>query len=185
MRNKSRVIKILAILVLAGLLILGGLWGFFKYKDYKARYLTANEWFINETGYMRGMEELCEQMDTTVSMYINKNLDEEAYLSQMQVINGELQVFFADRKEAREYYNIDVDTYDYVNKAGVESAEKTYDIMKRLVSDCITYSSDRDKLSYLYLAYMEELKDELAYYSVCYDEVAKNIYEERKSTEEK
>ncbi len=183
-KKKSRAKKII-IRILLILIVLGAA-GFFIFRWYQKKQeteLTAKEWFYFEVVYLDDMKNLTEQLDVTVSMYLNGNIDEEAYIEQMDMIKSEYVLFIATRDKDKETYHIKPETYDYANKAGPEAAERSYEIVGNLMDDCVNPSiyKDKDKLTYVYLAYTDSLINELATVQSC---ITAEFYDELTSEEE-
>ncbi len=140
-----------------------------SYWSWQSKHIDADDWLVFETNYIYNARDLSEQLDFTVSLYLNNNIDEEAYLTQMEVIQKEYALFIADREETKEKVKIRPETYSYENKLGIESCERSYDLLGKLINDCVNRQiySDKEKLGYVYLAYGEELANELAVVQAC------------------
>lgn len=139
------------------------------YEAFTVNKITAKEWFKYETGYLYDARDLTAQLDSTVAMYINGNIDESSYLLQLDTIEKEYYLFITERNDKYEYYDIRLDTYDYANKAGPEAAVRSYEIIEKLINDCKNPNNyiDKGKLSYIYTAYTEQLLDELVTVQQC------------------
>ena len=159
-RKISRIVLLILILIFIGVTI---------YEVSTVNKITATEWFRYETGYLYDARDLTAQLDSTVSMYINGNIDENAYLLQLDTIEKEYYLFIAERNEKHDYYDIKLDTYNYANKAGPEAAVRSYAVIESLIKDCKNPNNylDKGKLSYIYTAYTEQLLDELVVVQEC------------------
>ena len=174
------------IITIICLLLAGGIgFGIYKWvKYYKTYHIDASTWFFVEVNYYDQMTQIADHVDTTTSLYINGNLDESAYLDQMQVIQQEMVLFYSSRKQVKDKYTIDLDSYTISNKAGVESAERCYGYVENLINDCIKNSADKEKLTYLYMTYMDRLYEEVSIFQTCLSaELYGTEEEQQKQTE--
>lgn len=164
--------KIILILVLSLLLAAGIAFGIVKWIRYYNQYhINADEWFAAEFFFYQEMTDVAQHVDSTTSLFLNENLDESAYLEQMQVIRQEMNVFLYQHDEKKKLYKVDVNSYTLANKAGIEAAENCYQLLTNLIDDCIANAGDKDRLIYLYLSYKDRVCEEVEIFDACVTKV--------------
>lgn len=165
MNKKYFLLKITVILLL--LLIPAVLFTYFKLKDSR---ITGEEWFVKQSTYMKSMEELCESLDTIVSLYINGNINENDYYSHMLIINDEILIIKNARTQYLSEHPIKPGTHTFDSKSGCESVDNTMSQLLLLVETCTNNSvyPDKNKLAYNYLAYTMSISEYLDQYQKSY-----------------
>lgn len=167
--------KIIIIIVLL-LLIIGTALYIFVIKPYLDSRITGQERFNYELVFMDQIEEVSEQMDTTIILYYQGSIDESAYLNQMNMIDNEMVLFYKQYNEFEENVNVIIGTHTVASKTGLDSAKNTY----KLIDDLVDYSlmesnyKDKDKLMYLYLAQRDKIAYQLNIYNECLGAEFKN-----------
>ena len=167
------------------LIILGSI-GFSIYRYYKTT-ITGEERFYCDIYLMNNMNDIAEQLDTTVILYYKGNIDEEAYLTQMQMIDDEMLLFMSGVNKINEKANIRVGTHTLASKIGTDDADHIYHKVDNLVDYCMMpeYYSDKDKLVYMYIAQKEQLKDDITEFYECVNAEVMKEYENNKEKYDK
>lgn len=158
---------ILIVLFLAGVTV----WYFFIRKD--PNEITGRNQFYKSMEHFLSCKDIAEQMDLTVSLYVNENIDEEAYLMQMATIRQQMNYLIADYREMKEKYHVEVGTHTYATKAGTEAIEECINATDKLIENCLTESnySDKNKLSYVYIAFVNDMVEPMAIVNQCFNEI--------------
>ncbi len=159
---KKKIIIISVILLIAVITV----FTIIKIKQKKEREITGEEMFIAETGFMNNIKNVSEQLDMTVSLYLNGNINTEAYLQQMNMVKQQMILFLAEYREFNEYFEVKLGSHTLGSKIGCESAENSYYMLSDLIDYCMMeeYYSDKEKLSYMYIAQEKEISKELYNY---------------------
>ncbi len=151
----------------------------------KKQKITGEEWFDMQSAFMEDISEIADHMDTTVTLYYNGNLSEEAYLEQMKMVKQEMVLFIASYEKTKDSVEVKLGTHKLGSKIGCDSAEKSYYFLKDMIDYCMMqeYSSDKEKLIYMYLAKNNELRNILYNYSAAYTALYGSTYEWGTSTD--
>ena len=110
--------RIIIILIIVLLVISGIIFFVFHNKKGNKETITGEEWFYIEYDFVRNMQGLCEQLDMTVSLYYNGNINEESYLAQMTMIRQEMVLFLAEYEETKDKYEVELGTHTVASKMG-------------------------------------------------------------------
>lgn len=169
MRKEVKLLlKILIPLVIVELLI-GFIWYNFIRKDpYE---LNGTQMFTASMDYFYSAQDIADQMDTTVSLYLNENIDEEAYILQMTAIRQQMNYLLKDYHEFKETYHVEIGSYSYTTKAGTEAVDQIINMLSNLIGNCLTESGDKTRLSYIYLAFIDDMIEPMAIVNKSYAEV--------------
>ena len=159
--------KIIWLIILTILVIIG----VSVYKHFKAesKKITGEERFLYEMKFMAQMQDLAEQLDINVILYYKGDIDTEAYLTQMKMIDDEFELFKTQYNYFDFVTEVKIGTHTLASKKGLDAAIRTYNLMHELILSCENeeYYMDKDKLIYMYIAKNKQIKTELATYSEC------------------
>lgn len=141
--------------------------------SFNSKKITGLDWFDMQHDYIEAMGTLTASLDNVVSLYINGNIGIDDYYNHLLVINEEMKIVIADYKQSTEKYPVKVGTHTYDSKAGCEAAEQSLYETFSLIQACMKNNiySDRDRLSYTYMAYAISINDFLATYMDSYSAI--------------
>lgn len=170
MRFKTKLILgLIAVLVVAG-----AVFGVKAYLDY-SKQISGLEWFDMQEKYIDEMETYADNMDDVFALYLSGTISEEDFINHLTVLSNELKVMKAVYEEDKAKNPVRTGTHTYSSKTGCEAVEKNYDTFEKIIIMAASKEnySDVNILGYKYLAYQQEIIDNLADYMG-----AKDIIEE-------
>ena len=127
---RKRVIIPLIIILIASSI------GIYVYRYYKNS-ITGEDRFLCEMMFMDELAEITEQLDTTISLYYNGNLNEDAYITQMQMIDDEMLIFMDRKKKFDDNVVVRLNTNTLASKKGTEAAHNIFNTFDGLVDSCM------------------------------------------------
>ena len=120
----------------------------------------ANEWVISQYDEFSVIQSFCAKLDDSVSLYLSGAIEEGVYLEDISQLDQEL----SGMEKAKADENIKPGTFTENTMAAKEGYD---DIWKSLRE---TVLNDKDALSYLYLAYHDQMKKDVNKYITGYNE---------------
>lgn len=133
--------------------------------------ITGDEWFMKQDEYMVDLQAFTDGMDEVYSLYISGNISAADFKEELQLLKIQYSIIQADYKAAKNNNPILAEEYSYAAQKGIHAAEN----IRQLISKILNESSDKngdplvpEQLSYMYMAYGQELNDYLADYITAY-----------------
>lgn len=126
--------------------------------------ITGEEWLSVQSTYIDEMSIYADNMDTIFALYIGGSISEADFLNHIEILEDELTVMVAARDELQDKYEIKTGSHTYSSKKGCEAVDHCYLTLKDILDMARNNYQDVDVLSYKYLAFHQEVIDDLADY---------------------
>ena len=138
--------------------------------------ITGEEWFNQQHEYIESMGTVATSLDNVVSLYINGNISETDYINHVLIIQEEINIISVTYKSYKKEHPVKVGTHSYDTKAGCEATQDCINQMSSLIENCLNPEiyQDKDRLSYVYLAYNQPILDFLSIYVDSVGNIEKN-----------
>lgn len=138
--------------------------------------ITGEEWFYQQEEYIDAMGTVAASLDNIVSLYINGNISETDYTNHVLIIQEEMTIISMTYNQHEKEYPVKVGTHSYDTKAGCEATKDCIKNMSSLIENCLNPEiyQDKDRLSYVYLAYNQPILDFLSIYVDSVGNIAKS-----------
>ena len=132
--------------------------------SYNRSTITGEEWLKKQETYLNDLKAFSETLDDVTSLYLIGSISYDDYKIHMKSIQDEFIILASSYKKERKSVHVKEGTYSREQKTAVENVKKCYDIMEKLVNVCINESSDKNVLSYKYLAAQQAVAKEISSY---------------------
>lgn len=129
----------------------------------------ANEWVISQYDEFSGIQSFCAKLDDSVSLYLSGAIEEGVYLEDISQLDQEL----SGMEKAKGDENIKPGTFTENTMAAKEGYDDIWKSLRTLIDTMQTDETvlnDKDALSYLYLAYHDQMKKDVNKYITGYNE---------------
>lgn len=133
--------------------------------------MPADTWIIEQYSSISDIKSYCAKLDDVVTLYLSDGITQEVYLTGIKQLGSEL----ADMERVKEEVSIKPGTFTETTMAAKEGYDDIWSSLRTLINAMesdVTVLEDKDALSYLYLAYQEQLEIDLEKYINGYDEAA-------------
>ena len=136
---------------------------------------TADEWLVKQKEYVDAFSDFDDSYNTVFTLYMQGGLTEANFLMHVDQFENELQLM----KTAydKEKPKINIKSYTYANKKGIEAIENLFSVYSNLLKDAKENSGNKEALLYSKLAYKQDVEDCLLSYitsvSILNEEVEK------------
>lgn len=136
----------------------------FYVKD-KAK-ITGKEWFQEQESYIDNLKIYAKNLDDIYSLYISGSIDESDFLEHMEVFQKQLSLLELEYQQKQKQHPVRIGSHTYYTKIGCESVEECFDVFDRIIkmSTSKTYYSDKEKMAYAYIAFSDQLTEQVAGY---------------------
>lgn len=133
--------------------------------------VDADEWIIDKFSSFSDIKDYCSSLDDIVTLYLSSGIDQNAYMSYLNQLDQKLTKL----EDSIEKKEIKPGTFTENTMAAKEAYDDIWNslriLMNTLKSDQ-TVIENKDALSYLYLAYQEQLQSDVSKYVIGYNEAA-------------
>ena len=139
----------------------------------------ASEWIISQYDGFSEIQSYCAKLDDSVSLYLSGAIEEDVYLSNIAQLDQEL----SSMEKAQKDGEIKPGTFTENTMAAKEGYDDIWKSLRTLIDTMQTDETvlnDKDALSYLYLAYHDQIEKDVSKYIVGYNEA---VTEEAKEVE--
>ena len=143
--------------------------------------IDGEQWFDRQKEYIETMETLTTSLDNVVSLYINGNIGVEDFINHMQVLRQELDIVIVSYENEEKEHPVKVGTHTYESKSGCEAVKSSITEVSSLINNCLEESvfSDKDKLSYTYIAYKMSIAEFISIYTESLNAINDKYMEEQ------
>lgn len=161
MRLKTKIVIMLVTLLVGA----GAVLGIKTYLNY-SKQITGIEWLDMQEEYIDEMETYADNMDDIFALYLSGTISSEDFLNHLTVLSNELKVMKAVYEDAKNDNPVRTGTHTYSSKTGCEAVERNYETFEKIINMAALEEnySDVNTLGYKYLAYQQEIVDNLADY---------------------
>ena len=131
--------------------------------------IPADEWIIAKYDTLPDIQSYCNRLDDVVALYLSDGITQEIYLTNIKAL--ELQL--SEMKVLHEEVSIKPGTFTELTVAAKEGYDDIWLSLNTLVSTMQsdnTVLEDKAALSYLYLAYHEQLQSDMEKFVAGYNE---------------
>lgn len=131
--------------------------------------IPADEWIVSQYESMSDIKSYCEKLDDVVALYLSSGIDQETYLSSLKELDTEL----SDLEKNRDTQDIKPGTFTETTMAAKEGYNDIWTGLRTLVDTMesdTTVLESKDALSYLYMAYQEQMENDVNKYILGYNE---------------
>ena len=152
---KTAIVTIASVLTLSGCAVKG---------------IPADDWIISKYTDLQELESFCDDLDDSLALYLTSAISQEEYLNTML----SMEATFEQLKETQEDDDIKPGSFNEITINAKTSYEKVWDDMGKLIYAMQTDEealNSKDALSYLYLAYKNEISDDIAGYMSGYQSI--------------
>lgn len=135
--------------------------------------IPANDWIIGKYSSFSDFQSYCSELDDVVTLYLSSGIDQETYLSSLDQLDQKLSNMEAENEES----DIKPGTFTETTMEAKEAYDDIWSSLRSLITSMKTDPAvldSKDALSYLYLAYQEQLQNDVAKYIEGYQEAAGN-----------
>ena len=166
MGNKAwKIIKIILILIIVTVI---GLTAFYFIRGSEGE-ITGEDYLKVQEKYMAEFQVYSDNIDDIVSLYLDGSITEEDFLNHLEIFQQELDLMKATHDSEAEKYPVKTGTDTYHTKRGAEAVAECYDIYQNILTTLQNNSSDKDALSYKYIAYHQDIIHALSDYMTARD----------------
>lgn len=131
--------------------------------------LTGEEYLKVQEKYMSEFESYANDMDNIVTLYLDDNISEEDFLNHLSILQEELDIMKASHDKEAEKYTVITGSHTEQTKKGCEAVSECYDIFQEIITMMQNNYTDKDAMSYKYLAYHQDIINSLADYMTARD----------------
>ena len=131
--------------------------------------IPADEWIVSRYESMSDIKSYCEKLDDVVALYLSSGIDQETYLSTLKELDTEL----SDLEKNRDTQDIKPGTFTEATMAAKEGYDDIWTGLRTLIDTMksdTTVLESKDALSYLYMAYQEQMENDVNKYISGYNE---------------
>ena len=159
--TKKRIIALIAVL----LAVSGVFAGFRIYQSY-LRQITGQEWFEKQDKYIEEMKTYADGLDDIFALYLSKSISDEDFLNHLTILKNELSIMKAAYEDVKDEHPVKTGSHTYSSKKGCEAVEGCYEILNQILDMASVKENyaDIETLGYKYLAYQQNIIDNLANY---------------------
>lgn len=135
------------------------------YLDYSQE-ITGTEWFDMQEEYIDEMNTYADNMDDIFTLYLSGAISAEDFQNHISILSDELKVMQTVYEKYKEEHPVRTGTHTYSSKIGCEAIENCYDTFEKILDMASQEEnySDINTLGYKYLAYQQEIIENLADY---------------------
>lgn len=133
--------------------------------------VDADEWIIDKFSSFSDIKDYCSSLDDIVTLYLSSGIDQDTYISYLNQLDEKL-IKLEDSIEKKE---IKPGTFTENTMAAKEAYDDIWNSLRTLIDTLKseqTVIENKDALSYLYLAYQEQLQNDVSKYVIGYNEAA-------------
>lgn len=133
--------------------------------------ISADEWIIAKYDTLPDIQSYCTRLDDVVALYLSDGITQEMYLTNIK----DLELQLSEMEILQEKGSIKPGTFTELTMAAKEGYDDIWSSLNTLVSTMQsdnTVLEDKAALSYLYLAYQEQLQSDMEKFVAGYNEAA-------------
>lgn len=131
--------------------------------------MPADEWIIEQYSTISDIRSYCEELDDAVALYLSSGTTQEVYLADIKKLDSELSEMEKNKTDV----TIKPGTFTETTMSAKEGYDDIWNSLRTLINAMesdTTVLEDKDALSYLYLAYQEQLQIDFEKYIGGYNE---------------
>lgn len=133
--------------------------------------ISGDEWLLKQDETMSNLQNFAAAMDEVYSLYISNTITPEDFSNELLLLNDQYTLIQADYTVLEQEYSLLPESYSYAAQRGVSAVNSIQELLQRLLDDSTDEFGNvlsRERISYLYLAYRQELNGYLAEYITAY-----------------
>lgn len=133
--------------------------------------ITGDEWFMKQDEYMVDLQTFTEGMDEVYSLYISGSISAVDFKEELRLLKMQYSIIQADYTEAKNDNPILPEEYSYAAQKGINAAENIRRLILKILNETLGENGEPlapEQLSYMYMAYGQELNKYLADYITAY-----------------
>ena len=133
--------------------------------------VDADEWIIDKFSSFSDIKDYCSSLDDIVTLYLSSGIDQDTYISYLNQLDEKLTKL----EDSIEKKEIKPGTFTENTMAAKEAYGDIWNSLRTLIDTLKseqTVIENKDALSYLYLAYQEQLQNDVSKYVIGYNEAA-------------
>lgn len=159
--TKKRIIALIAVFWAVS----GVFAGFRIYQSY-SKQITGQEWFEKQDKYIKEMKTYADSMDDIFALYLSQSISKDDFLNHITVLKNELNIMETAYEDAKAKHPVKTGSHTYSSKKGCEAVEGCYEILNQILDMASVKENyaDIETLGYKYLAYQQNIIDNLANY---------------------
>lgn len=145
--------------------------------------ITGNEWLVKQEECIEDIKAFTEGMDEVYTLYITTAMPEEDFVNEVSLLYQQYKILLSEYEKLKKENPIEPESHSFLSLKGTEAIEQIYEELENIMLN--TFEKDGallapGKLSYVYLAYKQNLTYHLSEYMT-----AIALYYELKDEEDK
>ena len=131
--------------------------------------VDADEWVIDKFSSFSDIKDYCSSLDDIVTLYLSSGIDQDTYISYLNQLDQKLTKL----ETSIEKKEIKPGTCTENIMVAKEAYDDIWNSLRTLIDTLKseqTVIENKDALSYLYLAYQEQLETDVSKYAIGYNE---------------
>lgn len=131
-----------------------------------AKGVTGNEWLLMQEERLDELELLADNMDEVFSLYVMGAIGSTDFLTEIELLKQQYAVMNEMYDAEKREYPILPENNSYAAQKGVEGLERVREILGAILNNAAVdgVPLPPDEAAYMYMAYKDELADNLAVY---------------------
>ena len=128
--------------------------------------VSGEKWLEKQNDYISDLSDFSDTLDDVTSLYLLDSISYEDFNTHIQSLKDEFIILYAKYQQQASNIHIKEGTYTAGQKNAVKNVENCYVIMDEILNDCLNedIASDKNVLSYKYLAAQQAIIKEIALY---------------------
>lgn len=131
-----------------------------------SRGITGNDWILMQESHLSDLEMFADNMDEVFSLYVMGAIGTTDFLTEIALLREEYLIIDSIYEAEKQEYPILPESNSYAAQKGSESMERVRDILASILNSAIVNGIplSPEEAAYMYMAYKEELANNLAIY---------------------
>lgn len=133
---------------------------------YNQSSISGEKWLAEQNDFIEDLSGFSDTLDDITSLYLIDSISYQDFETHMQSLNEEFIILYAKYQKKVSNIHIKEGSYTTEQKKAVQNIENCYLIMSEILNDCLNeeIASDKNTLSYRYLAAQQAIIKEIAEY---------------------